>query len=208
MASWPSPAELADLLGTTITDTSHAQAALSSAKAAVQAEARQDIELVQDDAVVLAGNWTNKLWLPQSPVTAVGPVTIEHGSVFVQDVNLQPDTDYLWDRRGLLTRVSYVTGRLLAPAAGYWGGDQATVKVTYSHGYADIPEWVRQIVLAAASRAYSNPEGVLRQDIQMGSARVMTMYGRTNVTELTDAEKTQLRPFRDLAYRSIAAPSR
>lgn len=203
---WPTPTDLGNYLGQSITDPvdiAHAQASLDNAKAAVQAEARQTIEAVANDSQVLRGNWTNKLWLPQIPVTGISFMSITHGSVFVSDVNLVVNSDFLWDRMGLVSRVSYITGRLLFPASGHWGGERASINVTYSHGWADIPEYIRQIVLGAASRVYTNPRGVLREDVSMGTVRVMTMYGRTTVVELTDGERRQLKSLRDHAYRAL-----
>lgn len=192
--TWPTPEDLADRLGVTDINYPKAQSDLDAARAAVQAAARQRIEYVAGDQVELVGNWTDRLFLPQLPVTDVTAVTIFHGSVFVNEFPLGPN-DYRWSRRGLVRRVGYVAGRLLAPSSGYWGGDQASVRFTYSHGNVEIPSDIFELVLVAAARQYRNPSGLVMSERQIGNYTERNEYGpRSAIFEiLTPDEKASLR---------------
>jgi hypothetical protein len=166
--------------------------ALKMATAAIKNYTRQTIERVVGDQVDLQGNWSHKLWLPERPVTDVTALSIIGGSGFVREVVLTQDTDFVLGPMGLLRRVSYVTGRLLTPASGYWGGDMAIVRVTYTHGFSPVPDDVNGVCLSVASRLMSNPQGLLRESIDSQGVSLSVMYGRTTVAELTDGEKEQL----------------
>lgn len=193
MGLFADAADLAALLQRTFdaTDTAAADIALRMATAAIKNHTKQTIEQVTDQAD-LQGNWSHKLWLPERPVTAVSAVSIIGGSGFVREVVLTQDSDFVLGPMGLLRRVSYITGRLLTPASGYWGGDMAIVRVTYTHGFASIPDDVNAVCLSVASRLMTNPEGLLRESIDSQGVSLGVMYGRTTVAEITDGEAAQL----------------
>jgi hypothetical protein len=191
VAAFAVAADLATFLGTDV-DAARADEVLADATAAIKGYTRQTIEAVPNDDVVLRGTWSQELWLPERPVTAVSSVVIRNGAIFASEFPLVADKDYRWDRRGLLRRVAYVTGRLLAPASGYWGGEMAYVEVTYSHGFAQIPDDIRAVCLSVASRVYVNPQAILRESV--GSYTVQ--YGRTAAAQLDDEEKAQLNRYR------------
>ncbi len=197
MTFWLQPDDLAAHLGQSFdtNQTAQAQSALDSAQGAIVGFTRQKIEPVTNDAQELRGNWTDRLSLPQRPVTAVTSIVIRHGSVFVDDYPLTENSDYRWDRLGQVVRVSYIAGRLIGPSRGYWGGDRAVVDVVYSHGYAIIPPDVRSVCLAAAVRVFLNPAGVIREDVA-GVYQVMYSPQRLAVAELTDSEKQLLWDYR------------
>jgi hypothetical protein len=194
VASFASVEDLEAVLGSSFDDPSEAakaQTVLDLAASMIQDEAKQTISLVTDDVVELRGTWSHLLRLPERPVVDVTAVRIRNGSVFSAEVPLQVDVDYRWDRMGQLRRVSYITGRLLAPASGYWGGDMAVVDVTYSHGYAVVPDRVRTLCVGIAARVVSNPRGV-RESIGPYSVQ----YDRAIPHfELTEAERRVARRF-------------
>jgi hypothetical protein len=194
MGLFANATDLAALLQRTFdaTDNAAAAVALRMATAAIKNHTKQTIEQVVNDQVDLQGNWSHKLWLPERPVTAVSAVSIIGGSGFVREVVLTPNTDFVLGPMGLLRRVSYITGRLLTPASGYWGGDMAIVRPIYTHGFPTIPDDINAVCLSVASRLMSNPEGLLRESIDSQGVSLGVMYGRTSVAEITDGEAAQL----------------
>lgn len=118
-------------------DNVSALAAIAAASAAIQNYCRQVLAEVEDDALTLTvPAYRRTVLLPEQPVTAVASV-VEDGTT------LTVGTDYQWARSGLLTRI----GR---PWASGWQG----VVVTYTHGYATIPDDLKSVCIQAAARAY------------------------------------------------------
>jgi hypothetical protein len=130
--------------------------ALEDSSALFRALARQTISEVEADEVELEGNWTRRLWLPERPVTAVSALSI----VTDDAVEALATTSYHVSRRGLV-KLSW---------GSYWGGDDATIHVTYSHGYAEVPEDVQAVVLAIAARQVTNPEGAASEGVSLAGA--------------------------------------
>lgn len=121
---------------------------LQLASASIQNYTRQDIELVAGDVVKLRGGYSSDLWLPQRPVTAVTTVQIGSGAALSSGA-------FGWDRMGLLRRLS---GNWIADN---WSGANADViTVTYSHGYATIPDDIKGVCLSLAVRKWENPAGI------------------------------------------------
>lgn len=201
MAQFALADELGDFLGRTLKpeQVPRADVLLQLASAAIQAEARQQLELVENEQAELRGNWSHKLWLPERPVTAVSGITIRHGSIFVNDWVLQENNDYRWDRLGLVRRVSYITGRLLAPVSGYWGGDMAVVDVTYSHGFEVIPDDLRGVCLQAAARAFSNPIGVEAEAVTNAYSVQYGAHASGGPVALTESELKIVRRYRPVS---------
>lgn len=154
--------DLATYLNRTLTTGEAAQASMmiAQASAAIQAEVHQTIELVEDDEVVLRGNFGSKLTLPERPVTAVTAVEIDGAAV-----------SYTWDGKQTLYRGTWnLVGDLWAPfpqnAALFWGGEAAQVTVTYSHGIASTDakmDVIRGVCLAMVKRGMDSPGGGVTQ---------------------------------------------
>lgn len=119
---------------------------LQDASGLVRAYCGQTISLVVDDVVELRGNWTRRLYLPERPVVDVTAVSLRFGGNTISDIQ-----EGTWIRRG----------HLLELPGSYWGGDLGAVSVTYSHGYADIPEELFGIVNSVTARALRDPAGDL-----------------------------------------------
>jgi len=113
--------------------------AIEEATAAIQNYTHQEIQQSVDDAITLdvAGNST-RLYLPELPVTAVASV-VEDGETLTEG----SDEDYQLGQWGVLHRVS-----------GNWAAGVQIVTVTYTHGYATIPDDVAAVCTRAAARAY------------------------------------------------------
>lgn len=178
MVQFATAAELATFKGITIAagaDTDRANLLLQLASAEVQKAARQTLAVVAGDVLRLAGNWTDELVLPQRPVTAVA-------SVKVDGTTLGGST-YEWTRLGVLRRLDRT-----------WGGPGVEVEVTYTHGYATIPDDARGVTLQAASRGWDNPSALQSE----GVGDYSTVYGINPVggVLLTSAERDSLAHYR------------
>lgn len=84
--------------------------------------------------------------LPELPVRDVSALTI-NGVVQV------PEVDYVWDTAGLVVPVPFARRWLTDSPATIPG----RVVITYDHGWLDVPEGIRSVALAAATRLYDNP---------------------------------------------------
>ena len=113
--------------------------AIRDATAAIQNYTHQEIEQTEDDEMTLdcAGN-SRKLFLPQLPVTKVSEVVEDD-----EALTAGSDEDYQLGQWGVLHRV----GRA-------WAGGIQITTVTYTHGYATIPDDIVGVCTRAASRAY------------------------------------------------------
>lgn len=140
MAAFCTIADLEAFLQVTIgTPNVPATAAITAASAAIQNYCRQRIEQVANDALTLTVEpYRSVIHLPETPVTAVASV-VEDGTTLVVG------TGYRWTSAGLLVR-----------QAGAWNSGWQEVVVTYTHGYATIPDDIKAVCVRAASRAYQS----------------------------------------------------
>lgn len=139
MAQFCTVADLEAFLQLTIPAslTASATRAIEEASAAIANYCRQQLEEVEDDELtfdVAAG--CNRLFLPELPVTAV--VSVEEDGE-----TLAEDDDYKLGQHGILYRVGQ-----------NWYPGVQTVTVTYTHGYATLPQDVIDVATRAAARAY------------------------------------------------------
>lgn len=138
MADFCTIADLVALLQIEIEyDNVSAQRAITEATAAIRNYCHQTIELVEDDEWtfdVRPARWN--LLLPELPV-------VEVSSVVEDDETLDDGDDYKLANFGQLVRV----GRR-------WAAGIQIVTVTYTHGYATIPDDVVGVCTRAAARAY------------------------------------------------------
>jgi hypothetical protein len=180
-------AELEAFTGASI-DGNRAAMLLDIATGAIRGETGQTMSVVEDDEVTLVGAWGRRLVLPQWPVTDVSAVSID-GTALTAD-------DYTWQRRGILW---LPRGFTLTPSTAFdtgsqhWGGPDLEVVVTYSHGVDPMPEYVRNICLAAAARMLANPDGVLAEQIDGYS---VTYDRASSGVSLSPDEKRQLRKWK------------
>lgn len=184
-------AELEAYTGTSIA-TTRAELLLDLATGAIRAYTNQTISRVTSDVVVLPGSWSNRLELPERPVASVATVKID-------DTTLVADTDYVWDGRWTLLRGTSEAGVLvindgtLISSHGDWGGAGAQVTVTYTHGFATIPDDIKGVCLALAARSLASPDGVNSESV--GSYSVS--YSRSGgAVSLLDEERRLLDRYR------------
>lgn len=123
-------------LGTTlIPDDAQALLAIEEASAVIKNYCNQEIEQTQSDTILLDGTGSTKLFLPEIPVSEIA-------SVKVDGVLLDP-TQYALAENGVLWR-----------KYGSWTVGARNVEVTYTHGYAAIPEDIKGVCYRSASRLY------------------------------------------------------
>jgi hypothetical protein len=184
MASLATASQLASRLQMDL-DASSANDAVNSASGLVRAIARQQFSLVSQETVILHGN-ERVLTLPERPAVVDGsnPLTItEVGEFGGIDVPMIEDRDY--SRIGNELTRGYPwwwnnTQRLMGyPRTRPLGVWAPRVRVTYSHGYATIPDDVVSIVLDVAAVLYDNPTGLRSISIDD--------YSETKATEVLGA---------------------
>lgn len=136
-------------------ETTSAQLALDIATSVVVARTGQTFTAVTGDTVILDAHGED-VFLPQRPVTAVTAVTTrERGSMVTTTRTLNVDYEVRGDR-------------LRWVGVGYWPYE---VTVTYSHGYAAIPDDVKGATLAVAAEIFDNPEGLSRSALDDDTAQ-------------------------------------
>lgn len=139
MADFAAVADIADFLQVEISTPDQiaaAERALKEASAAIRNYCRQNLDSVASETVTLDCSGGTRIFLPELPVVSVASV-VEDGQTLVQG------DDYKLGQHGIVHRV----GR-------NWAAGIQIVAVTYSHGYAVIPDDIVAVCTRAASRAY------------------------------------------------------
>lgn len=130
-------ADIEQFLQLSLSNIEAAEAAIAEATAAIRNYTNQHITAVENDAVTLTvPPFRRQILLPELPVTAVASVVEDGTTLVVGD-------DYRWTSAGILERVG-----------GNWDFGWQKVVVTYSHGYATIPDDVRHVCARMAARRY------------------------------------------------------
>ena len=163
MAALATVAQLTSRLQQGTLDPTAAQDAVTHGSGLVRAIARQQFDFVSQETVVLRGG-ERVLTLPQRPLVVddTNPLTVvEVGEFGGVDITMVEDRDfsrigneltrgYPWWWNSTQRLMGYPRTRPL----GVWA---PRVRVTYSHGYATIPDDVISVVLDAAAALYDNP---------------------------------------------------
>lgn len=145
MASFATVADLETFLRKDFavgSETDQAQAALDTATAEMKAHMGQNIAQVTADQITLDANGAGVLFLPERPVTAVSAVTVDGTALTVAN-----DVD--WYSYGALYRDR--------DRGGTWGDERQSVVVTYTHGYATIPDDIKRVCVKRAARILGSP---------------------------------------------------
>lgn len=155
MAAFASVAELELFARDTIpagqVDEVEAQQALDLASDIIRGYTRNHISTVTETAQ-FEGSPSDCIVLPQRPVTAVTAVSVTDRAGATSVI---APAGWTWTRGGNLRRID----------GSSWGGTDATVTVTYTHGLAAVPGDVKAIALALARRMTVNPDGYVREAI-------------------------------------------
>ncbi len=137
MSAFCTVADLEAFLQITIAyDSAAAERAIREASAAIENYCHQVLYAVSGDQIILDCNGGTKIFLPELPVTEVIEV-LEDGALLVVD------DDYKLGQHGVLHRIG-----------ANWKSGIQVIQVTYSHGYATIPEDIASVCTRAAARTY------------------------------------------------------
>ena len=111
---------------------------LAIVSAAIRNYTNQYIELVEDDAILLDHRGGPIVFLPELPVVEVASVSLAGTPLVV------------------LTDYKLAVGGMLVRQRGYrsWPIGIQDIEVTYTHGYATIPDDIRGVAARAASRLF------------------------------------------------------
>jgi len=183
-------------------DPAQAAMALRRASARVRKHCRQEFTLVENETVTLPAGG-RVLYLPQRPVVIddTHPLTVvELFGISNQEYEAVEGRDFT--RVGSqLTRGEawWAPTRLMGwpymRPQGIWA---QRVRVTYSHGYSEVPDDVVDIVLDLASMSMTNPQGLRSESIDDYSR---TFGGETiGGPQLSADQKEALRPYRAGAF--------
>jgi len=151
--------------------------------------------------VILAGTWSRDLLLPGGPTRSVAAVT-------VNGLTLDAST-YVWNERGLIRRgADSLTldaedsneGWELVREQGaryrsgqHWGGPASTVIVSRSHGFDDVPDIVRSLVLRIAGRTFGNVAQVTQESLAIYSVSYGQSSNVNDGSHVTRDERLRLR---------------
>jgi len=183
VSSLATPEQLGQFLGIPLAvgeQTERVQMLLDGATGLVRGFTGQYLSAVANEDIALPPSRTRRLFLPERPVTALGPVTIDAEVVSV--------TAYEWTRYGVLRRTDGEIWRVATTGQ---------IAVRYSHGFAQDSEEMADavaVVLGVAARAWTaGPD-----DIE--SFTPADTAGFTTALFLTAAERQQLSRFRMPVY--------
>jgi len=188
-------ADLEARLGRDLTDaeTLRANALLLDASAKVSRYTRQDFLPVADDVVILRGV-DGEIRLPQRPVQSVSSV-VAMGGNFLPNLTL---FDWLWDGLDLIV---LGPGNFVINLPEIWWDEDGypdTYQVTYTHGYATVPDTVVAVICAMVMRTISAPTmsgGVSAETLGPYSYQLSAPSLGIAVT-MTQADKDDLKDYR------------
>jgi len=175
MSPLASPSDLADRLGRALTAQEQARAAalLEDASALVRSYTGRSFEHVADDVKVLRVS-SGRIVLPDTPVTDVSRVVAVSGRDDVPDIVL---ADWEWDG---IDSIRLGDGSCIINVPELWWDDDGypgTYRVTYSHGYQQVPADVVAVVCGMVLRTLTAPTmagGVTSETIGSYSYRLET----------------------------------
>jgi hypothetical protein len=149
MTALATPAQLAAYIQQSLSDTdASALLMLSIASGMVRDYLQQQLSLLVGD-VLITDLVNNEVFLPEFPVTAVSLVETFDGTVWTTaDIK----TYTVSKRLGIISTIPY--------SGVIWPTKPETWRVTYSHGFAAIPDALVGVCLGVAARAYASPAGV------------------------------------------------
>ncbi|MBO0884489.1 MAG: hypothetical protein J2P17_29980 [Mycobacterium sp.] len=132
--------------------------ALQYASDFVRAYCNQRFDFTADE-VVLIDPWPNSAaLLPEGPVTAVSSVLAWIQTGVGGSYQWQTLTNFGWTAAGLLYDTTPAIVDAYPVVFPSWPVLPQSLKVTYSHGYATIPDDLQSVVLRIAAEIEANPD--------------------------------------------------
>lgn len=201
MAALATQADLEARLGRPLTtaEQARADALLDDASALIRAYTGQEFTLHENDVITLRPVGT-VLRLPQRPVTAVTQVVAVGGTEPIPDITLPPGA-WMFDGIDKVDVWPLNTGWILnLPEVWLEGYPPDTYRVTYSHGYAQVPADVVAITCGIVNRVLLSPslvEGLVQERIGQYSYQLQQGMGAAGASaRLTDDDRTALQRYR------------
>ena len=220
--SLPDLATLADVSAIlqrdlTSQEQTYASRLITQASALVRSWTRQTITQVVDDVVTLPGNWSNQLALPQRPVTSVSSVVINgasspytqctliENSLMLGTGAFQPDYGSMyWGGPNLWGPAGSNNGPQATGAS--WQGPQSSITVTYTHGFAEVPADITNVVAGMVALAVASPVGVNQEKI--GGYQVSYTRSEGGSMSIQPSDEKILKKYRIYAMSADVAPRR
>jgi hypothetical protein len=142
--------ELDTYLGETV-DVARAVLLLDLATARIVSYVGHPIAPPTTETITLDGTGTDLILLPGHPVTDIDSITVNGVALtYVADAY-----EYVWSESGAVR----LTG------ANSWGRVAQSIEVTYTHGYATVPDDVKAVCLQMATRGWHNPAGLRSESL-------------------------------------------
>lgn len=166
---------------------------LADASAQIRRYTRRDFLMHTNETQTLYGH-DSEIYLPGRPVQSVSTVVAVGGGMGLPDVPIP-----WFDFDGVQTiRLAPGTGIINLPEA--WGSDEypGTYNVTYTFGYAEVPDDVVMVAANAALAVLTAPTtaaGVIGESIGPYSYRMERSGGGVSVA-LSQADFAQLKDYR------------
>lgn len=178
--------DLSDYLGRDVSTDDGALLAVDAACEIVRTITEQDFDDVTE-TISVDGTGSDTILLPQRPVSNVGTVTVNGGTLTSDDYGYTTD-GRLIRTNGTASFSSW--GRSCLPSA-YWTPGRQNISVTYEHGYAGtVPADIRMVALMIAYRIITQG-GAIQEQVGQASKR----YANA-ATDLTNGEKAILAKYR------------
>lgn len=156
MPAFALPSALATFLGTDV-DTARAGVLLGMVSDAIRARCQQRIDYVPGDVVTLSPESSLvSAFLPELPVVDVSAVDQLGQDGVWYSLGTQ---QYEWTPTGRLYRLTSAAGWMSSGAAR-WTARPRSLRVTYSHGFQEVPGDLAGVAVAVAARLYENPMGM------------------------------------------------
>lgn len=192
-----SATDLTEYLGRSV-DPDKAAIAIDSACDVIRKESNQELNYVADDSVVLDGDGTDVLLLPEMPAYAAVSVTFDKSGD--AEYVMVENTDWAFDKEmGAITTLNrdykFLNGRKLYTVV-YSHGYVATPPDPNPLGIKDWPSALRMLALQVAARIYDQQ---LVQQETVGS--YVSIYSAREAPVLTDRERSLLARIADVGRR-------
>jgi len=124
----------------TASELARMQTAIEIASAECRSETQQQLTVISETITIHPRPNTCEIILPQWPVTAVD-------SIIINGTQLTADTDYFWERTGI---IRFLTYQLLTP--------RYPLTVRYTHGWDPLPRDLAGVCLSLSKRLYDSPD--------------------------------------------------
>jgi hypothetical protein len=146
--------ELGGFLKLSLTEDVATQFLIDFASDMVRDYLQQQIDYTVDDVITLDPRHDGYVFLPELPVVSVSKLETFDGYVWT---TIPFDAWTVSAETGLVAAIGWTGTR--------WPTGPGTWRVTYTHGYEEIPNSIKAAALGLAARVYSSPVAVASEGI-------------------------------------------